>query len=110
MNWLQKLASDYPFSKVEYQGRKFETGVPVEFRSLHNRERSPNFGSQFQQDLEPAGRYMIHQENPGDLTNTQWDTEMSKFENPLVIEFNVDDDVSYNEHSWKFFLSRKFGD
>ena len=110
-NWLQKIAQadEYPFSTVEYQGRKFETGVPVEFRSLHNREKSPNFGSQFQQDIEPAGRYMIHQESPGDLSNSIYNTEISKFSNPLVIEFNVDDDSSYNEHSWKAFLSRKFG-
>lgn len=110
MNWLIRVAQadEYPFSKVEYQGRKFETGVPVEFRSLHNRNKSPDFGSQFQQDIEPAGRYVIHQEKPGDLSNSI-DTEISKFSNPLVIEFNVDDDTSYNKHSWKAFLSRKFG-
>lgn len=111
MNWLQRIAQadEYPFSRLEDQGRKFETGVPVEFRFLHNKEKAPNFGPRYQQDIEPAGRYMIHNEEPGDLTNTSWQTDLAQFSNPLVIEFNVDDDSSYNEHSWKSFLSKKFG-
>ncbi len=103
----EKIAS-LPLTIIDENGRKFETGVPVEFRYLRNIEQAPNMGERFQQHLEPAGRYVIHNEEPGELP-PGWEEGMAKFENPLVIEFNISGEHLYNDQSWKAILSQAYG-
>lgn len=68
----------------------FETGKPVTFRYFHNKEKSPNFGSQYGQDIEPAGRYVIHDETEDDYLlkkfPDRYDAGSITFKNPLVID------------------------
>lgn len=116
MNWLQKIAQqDLPHMSIDVYGRHFETGVPVEFRYVRNNESAPDFGSRYQQDIEPAGRYLTHNEDPGsedylaEMRRRGWEYGLAKFENPLVITFNTKKQINYDEHSWKAALSRKFG-
>ena len=84
---------------VVEQGRIFRTGTPVEFRYVRSTARAPYFGSRYQQDLEPHGRYLLHNEEPGDLAHG-WETGMVQFAAPLVIPFNACDGA-YDACSWK---------
>lgn len=107
---LQKLLEtrrplDLEHVAAHAEGRHFETGRPVEFRYVRNTEKAPNFGSRFGQDIEPHGRYMVHNENPGDQPHG-WETGTHRFENPLVIRWGT---TTGEEHGWKRKLSNAFG-
>lgn len=64
-------------------------------------------GSRFGQDIEPAGRYMIHNEEPGDVARG-WEAGEVSFERPLVIELTTDGEV-YGPNGWKARLQRTYG-
>lgn len=96
-------------SVVEY-GERFETGRPVTVRYLRNTSPSPKPGATdpYQQRLEPAGRYMIHNPDPGRISSG-WESGIVRFDSPLVIPLNsAADDLIYGEHSWKAELSRAY--
>ncbi len=96
-----------PFTIVDEFGVHFETGVPVCFRYVRNDEKSANFGGQFLQDIEPHGRFMLH--NPVDHSLPQgWSAGRVCFKNPLVLAFNVQDSFRYNTHNWKAQLARHY--
>lgn len=103
---------DLPLMEVDEAGFRFETGVPVSFDFLRGTESAPYFGAQYQQDIEPAGRYMLlrgpwHPKEP----QPGFEYGAIRFEKPLVIAFNSDPDPPklYNETSWKANLSRAYG-
>jgi hypothetical protein len=85
---------------VTEQGRLFRTNTPVEFRYVRSTARAPYFGAQYQQNLEPHGRYLLHNEEPGDLAR-DWETGLVRFAAPLVIPFNACERGAYDECSWK---------
>ena len=85
----------------------FKTGQPVTFQYVRNKEKSPYFGSRFQQDIEPHGRYVIQKEV--DDVPEGWETGEITFNNPLVVPFNVHPGGTYDDKSWKVELSRHFG-
>ena len=89
-----------PQVEVAEQGRLFRTGTPVEFRYVRSTARAPYFGGRYQQDIEPHGRYLLHNEDPGDLAR-DWETGLVRFAAPLVIAFNVCESGAYDECSWK---------
>lgn len=94
-------------SVTEY-GKRFETGRPVCFRLLRNTERAPYFGSTYQQDIEPAGLYLIHNPTPGQLA-PRWAVGECCFEHPLVIPINTSSNyMNYDETSWKANLRREY--
>jgi hypothetical protein len=94
---------------VGEQGKVFHTCTPVRFRALRNTAPSPYFGDKYQQDIEPAGRYMVHNESPGDLAR-DWESSEVELQCPLVIEFNPDwrSEGHYGSNSWKARLQRFF--
>lgn len=98
-----------PLAVVEEAGVKFETGVPVEFEYLRNTEPSPKQrgNTQFQQQIEPAGRYMLLRDSHGALA-PGWQSGTIQFDRPLVLHFNTGDEGGYDEHSWKAHLSRAY--
>lgn len=110
MDWSGWLANPAALAlvEVEDQGRHFKTCEPVTFRYVRNTEKAPYFGERFQQDIEPAGRYVIHSEDPGDLPR-RWETDVVTLHCPLVIRFNTEPDEVYGLHSWKARLHRHFG-
>lgn len=98
------------FATANDQGVQFVTGKPVTFTYVRRNEGAPNFGSLYQQDIEPAGRYLAHNEDPGpNAEETGWEVGQVTFQSPLVIKFNPENDVSYDEHSWKSSLHRHYG-
>ena len=86
---------------------RFETGLPVTFGFVRNTEKSPNFGAQYGQDIEPAGRYMQHVPDwakplPG------WQAGIVSFRSPLVLAMTTDE-FFYGPNGWKARLVLVFG-
>lgn len=100
MNWYKIAKRDIPgLASLEQEGRRFETGVPVEFEYSRNTQPAPNYGPEFQQDIEPSGRYMTKS-----YPNSQLDyleTGNIKFENPLVMYLTESEERIYGDKSWK---------
>ena len=105
--WLEDI-SQLPLTTATEQGIKFETGRPVTITYLRNNDVAPNLGSTYQQDIEPAGRYMIHNEEPGE-TGDYWEVGQITFRNPLVIAFNTGGFGGYDTGSWKYKLHEYYG-
>lgn len=108
MSWLTKI------SVLEHSksgDEEFETGRPVEFRHLRYEEPAPNMGERFQQHIEPAGKYIIQNENDSSyIPPKPWSTGKTSFSNPLVLPFNLKPNNStYDEHSWKMQLYNHYG-
>lgn len=110
------VAPDLGLSSVTENGVTFETGRPVEFRFVHGKIPAPNFGAKFQQDIEPAGRYLVHQpEGLGifgrpttDRVRREYEDGTVRFERPLVLRFTDDPDTLYGPTSWKARLRTAF--
>lgn len=97
---------------VTEQGIVFRHGEPVSFRYVRNNNPAPDMGALFQQDIEPAGRYLIHNEDPGERPLAEgWEVGEVTLRNPLVIPFNSDPNPPryYNETSWKAALHQEYG-
>lgn len=59
------------------------------FNYIHNPEKSPYFGSQYGQDIEPHGKYVTEYHTAPD----GWESGEMHFKNPLYIPFGG----GYNE-------------
>lgn len=92
----------------------FSTGKPVKIQYMYNPEKSPNFGKQFQQHIEPHGRYMLHNthSDPNNPNVPKWIYGETTFNRPLVIPFG---DVTptaedyYGPGGWKNILYQVYG-
>ena len=99
-------------SSVVEAGVRFETCMPVSFTYVRGTTSAPYFGSKFQQDIEPAGRYMIHApdglriEGPA---RQQYEEGTQSFACPLVLTFNTNPDEIYGPTSWKARLRDALG-
>jgi hypothetical protein len=102
----QKSGSVDGLDSITQQGKLFKTGVPVKFTFVRNTESSPNFGATYGQDIEPAGRYMLHNEDPGDTPG--WVSGSIKFNSPLVLKLTMGGSA-YGPKGWKARLSRYYG-
>jgi hypothetical protein len=106
---MYKVHAETHWTAVTEEGLHFQTGHPITFNYVRNTEKAPDMGERFQQHIEPAGHYMLHNDNPGDLPNN-WKSGKSFLEMPLVIAFNTTPgSTAYDETSWKANLSRAFG-
>jgi hypothetical protein len=77
-------------------------------RNNTNAAKTANFGSRFQQDIEPAGQYFIEDELGTSTPPDGWTRGMKHFNKPLVIEWNTNPDGGYDGTSWKAVLMRMF--
>jgi hypothetical protein len=68
----------------------------------HNKEASPNMGSTYGQDVEPAGYYAIISHNPALASNPNYETVKANIKRPLII------DVSEDRTGWKRDLAKKY--
>ena len=91
-----------PFAETTEYGVKFKTEVPVKIRFLRftSKAPAPMPGDPYQQLIEPAGRYLIHNPDPGDLP-AGWEKGVVVFQRPLVIWFNENPNAGYDSFSWK---------
>lgn len=95
-----------PLREVREQGILFKTGVPVTFTYIHNTDPAPQVGETFQQHIEPAGYYVIHNEHPVELE--EWDIGKVTLNHPLVLALNTEPGEIYGPHSWKAVLHEAF--
>ena len=95
--------TDAEFGKV-----RFETAVPVTFTFARNTVKAPYAGAQFAQDLEPAGKYMVHQEYATPLPKG-WVLGTATFRQPIVLEGALEGGLLYGPMGWKARLSRAAG-
>ena len=93
---------------VVEEGVRFETGVPVTFEYMRNLERAGYFGPRFQQDIEPAGRYLLFRDRAATRL-PHWEFGRVSFNKPLVIAFNTGKSQVYDDNSWKAQLQRAYG-
>lgn len=92
-----------------YKGNKLSTGIPTSVSYLRRKEKAPNFGARFGQDIEPHGQYVspidsedhhLAREQPD-----KYETGTVHFKNPLVIKSDEDDPTV----GWKRKLSAAYG-
>jgi hypothetical protein len=91
---------------VEEGGVRFVTGEPVTLKVTHKKQKTPYLGSTFGQDVEPAGRYVLHGHHgqAGPATEAGGHRvliihDTVRFENPLVLPYD----------GWKQKLSEQYG-
>lgn len=96
-----KTAIDLDLARTDEHGVHFETGVPVTFKFLRNTEKSPHVGASYGQDIEPHGRYLLHNPDPDRSPPTRWETGTVTFKSPLVIPLSGDRDAIYGPIGWK---------
>jgi hypothetical protein len=113
MNERKPPCDDDEALSVEEHGERFETGKPVTVRFVRNTRPAPKLRpyeeDRYQQRIDPAGRYMVHNPDPGRLP-PDWESGNARFERPLVIALNTDPrNPIYDQNSWKVRLSRRFG-
>jgi hypothetical protein len=103
------LSADLGLTQITEHGVHFETGRPVHFRFMRNTERAPKLPKHIQpeygQDIEPAGRYMLHA-GPSFTPFATWHGGEVHFRAPLVLEHRG---TSSRLPGWKARLSRAFG-
>lgn len=101
-------AFDLEFRVAREQGQTFKTGQPVTFRFMHNKERAPNVGGRFQQDIEPSGYYIIAVDERGIETwkkaGKEFDHGFVTFRNPLVLDWGM----AYDQSGWKYRLWKHY--
>jgi hypothetical protein len=126
--WMQRMKPPYPKPPYRNPGGLqhrtartrqdvlFETGTPVTFRAMRNTAPSVYMGSQFGQDIEPAGTFMLVDDydawnDPGAQVGG-WVFFVQRFTSPLVIAMVADDDPMapiYGPTGWKQRLSEAYG-
>lgn len=88
----------------------FATGEPVSFRYLRNTERSPFFGAQFGQDVEPHGTYLTEDTADGYLHPLpSYEYGWAHLRSPLVLVSTLDPDALYGPTGWKARLHTAYG-
>jgi GNAT superfamily N-acetyltransferase len=107
--WKAKVGNPLAYVRVTEEGHRFESGVPVTFPFFRNTERAPHFGGRFQQDIEPAGRYMLLRNKLVTELPKTWMSGTVTFHKPLVLAFNTNPDGGYDDTSWKAQLTRAYG-
>ena len=85
-------------------GLEMKTGQPITFNYVHNPVKSPNFGDRYQQDIEPAGRFVSPISGNGGETKG-YNYGQITFKSPLILEWGS----GYDATGWKKRLSDAFG-
>ena len=105
-------SADIVLARAVTAGRVFETGRPVAFPFVHNAEPAPRLRrggrDQFQQRVEPAGFYVIVDEDPSGPLARGWVRGVASFKSPIVLAWNAGSG-GYDELSWKARLSAHYG-
>lgn len=108
--WKARVGNPLAYVRLTEERHHFESGVPVTFPFFRNTERAPHFGARFQQDIEPAGRYMLFRNKlVASPLPTGWVGDIITFHKPLVLAFNTNPDGGYDDTSWKAQLTRAYG-
>jgi hypothetical protein len=104
-----KTVLDVELAQADEYGAHFETGVPVTFKFLRNTEKSPYIGASYGQDIEPHGRYLLHNPDPARTPSRSWEKGTVTFKSPLVIPLAGDPGAIYGSTGWKARLREATG-
>lgn len=85
---------------------RFATGRPVAFVFVRNMEKAPKTAG-FGQDIEPAGRYVVHPTGGGPPLRG-WEYGVASLRSPLVLALTLDDRI-YGPLGWKARLTAATG-
>lgn len=108
VKFVAEKGEQLSLSETTERESEFKTGQSVTFEFIRNTEKSPNLGSRFQQDIEPAGKFMtIKPSTFKEIEGQTFEQGKVTFESPLVLEFNSEDG-GFDENSWKAKLSESF--
>lgn len=102
---MKRSIADLKPAEATERGVYFATAEPVTFHYVRNTVPSPHFGDRFQQDIEPAGRYLLHGERR--TPPRGWEQGDVTFRSPLVIRF-TEGGLIYGPGSWKARLHRHY--
>jgi hypothetical protein len=97
-------------AEVQEYGITFRTGEPVTFDYARNTEPAPRAGPDdtFQQNIEPAGRYVVHVPSNQPTMPNQQRGSMT-LNRPMVVELNTGTGRVYDGNSWKAQLESVYG-
>lgn len=104
---FSKKATELKFTKADMSGAKFETGKPVTFTYMHNKDSAtsifgkPKKDSSFNRYYDPSGKYVTFTTRKEVPDYGNFEIGSLTFNNPLVIE---NDNLE-----WKKDLSNKYG-
>jgi hypothetical protein len=102
------MVESLTLATAKSHGLLFKTGSPVSFTAIHNKEKAPNRGSRFQQDIEPAGYYTQVETSPNPELPKNIERVNVTLKNPLILYFNLSSENGYDKNSWKAQLSIHF--
>lgn len=71
------------------------------FPFVRNTEKSPRVAAIYGQDIEPHGRYLLHDPDPKRPPDRGWEKGMVTFRSPLVIPLTGDPNSIYGPDGWK---------
>ena len=77
-------------------------------RNQSNAAKTANFGSTYQQDIEPAGSSFIEDEMGSGNLPSGWIRGKKQVTNPMVFEWNSNPNGGYDGTSWKAVLQKMF--
>lgn len=97
-------------AKKEANNQVYETGKPVDVFYFRNKESAPSIAGQYDQDIEPSGRYMnLESESMSNAPAPEgWERGRLSFKSPLVLEWNAKGG-GYDADGWKSKLSEAYG-
>jgi hypothetical protein len=104
------LEEKYKGDEVDtiYKGNKLSTGTPTSVSYIRNKEKAPNFGATYGQDIEPHGQYVSPIESEehhlAKEQSEKYETGTIHFKNPLVIKSDENDPTV----GWKKKLSAAY--
>jgi hypothetical protein len=97
----------------ELRSTDVKTGEPISFYYSHakNKQKTPNFGAKYGQNIEPHGKYIISvSESYGKLEDndrTSYEYGIITFKNPLVLEHKSTDDKGWKKDLMDMFGGKK---
>ena len=119
------MIAEIGLAEVVENGVTFATGLPVTFEFMRRNEPAPDMGSLYGQDIEPAGRYLLHDahgscqvplHNANGEVVDGWEFGSVSFQNPLVIELSTEYNSGgfsknvYGPQGWKQRLTDIYGE
>lgn len=104
---LARLLNDprLGLTQVKEAGTFFTSGHAVRFPFVRNTEKSPKMGARFGQDIEPTGRYLLHDTALSPELPRGWERGAVHFQAPLVLWFAPAGEWSYGPEDWKHRLT-----
>ena len=101
---IEEVVEDTPVVEEVVKGDEVKTNQPVSIKYNRNKEKSPDMGSEFGQDVEASGVY-VTQDNG--FTPDGFESGTADIKSPLVIEVTDDTQIEYKRELSKKYKGKK---